>query len=77
MVNVVLDRGGSAADRKVLEAMTLDAQMFTMTTRGFCVDGVSAAVGPTLRVKPGDILAITLKNLLEEEVSEQNELNEL
>lgn len=60
--------GGTLALTLTVETMTLDATMFSVTTRGYCLDGVCTAVGPTLRINPGDTLEITLVNTLGDEV---------
>jgi FtsP/CotA-like multicopper oxidase with cupredoxin domain len=58
---------GKLALTLTVQAYRLDATMFQMNARAYCYNNVCAPLGPTLVVKPGDTLTITLVNVLETE----------
>mmetsp|Transcript_50288 Transcript_50288/g.121065 ORF Transcript_50288/g.121065 Transcript_50288/m.121065 type:complete len:703 (+) Transcript_50288:182-2290(+) len=55
---------GALAVALTVEEFTLDAGEFTMRSRGFCLDGHCAPVGPTLRAWPGDTVTLNVTNNL-------------
>ena len=60
-----------------VEMGTLDATAFTFRTRLFCHEPINGtktcgAVGPTLRLKPGESMTVTLSNALPAEGSAQD-----
>eukprot|EP01052_Picozoa_sp_SAG31_P004360 SAG31_NODE_180_length_21118_cov_62.152671_1_plen_370_part_00 len=63
---------GALAFTLTVEAYRLDATMFEMNARGYCYAGSCAPIGPTIRVKPGDTLTITLINDLGTEADTQD-----
>jgi FtsP/CotA-like multicopper oxidase with cupredoxin domain len=53
-----------------IQTCTVTTELFTYTTRAFAYEGVCSIPGPTIVVKPGDKLRITLRNMLEKDTAD-------